>query len=217
MPAGRKIPRPESPRPKRPAPPADSGEHDPVLRKVAGELTAGWSQIRTCTACRRASDERAYGTGHPLAPIMLVKERPSGEDLESSNAFTSEAEALGKAFEALGIPLSWLYGATAVRCGDAAASTDEVKACAGHLLTEIEAVSPKVIVAFGSRAAEALIALDGRCGLSVPDELPAGGTVRIRSDLVVLATEALPEGVTQKEAKRRLWRDLRALPALIGE
>ena len=147
---------------------------------------------------------------------MLVKERPSREDLESSNAFTAEAEALSKAFEALGIPLSWLYGATAVRCGDAPASGDEVQACAGHLLSEIEAVSPRVIVAFGPRAAEALAALDGRCGLSVPDELPAGFSVRIRSDLVALVTEALPEGITQKEAKRRLWRDLRALPELVG-
>lgn len=216
MPPGRKIPRPPSARPKRPAPPEDASEHDPVLRKAAGELTAGWAQIRTCTACGRACDERAYGTGHPLAPILLVKEQPSPEDLETSNAFTSEAEALGKAFEALGIPLSWLYGASAVRCGAQPASRDEVHVCAGHLLTEIEAVSPCVIVAFGPRAAEALVALDGRCGLTVPDELPAGRPVQIRSDLVVLVTEALPQGITQKEAKRRLWRDLRALPALVG-
>ncbi len=147
---------------------------------------------------------------------MLVKERPTPEDLESTNAFTSEAEALTKAFEALGIPMSWLYGATAVRCGDAPASTDELKACAMHLLIEIEAISPRVIVAFGPRAAESLVALDGRCGLSVPADLPTGEPVPIRADLVLLVTESLPEGISQKDAKRRLWRDLHALPALVG-
>jgi uracil-DNA glycosylase len=108
MPSGRKIPRSPNAPVRRPPPPTDDTEPDPVLRKVAGELTAAWSQIRTCRACDRACDDRAYGTGHPMAPIMLVKERPSPEDLEASNAFTSEAEALGKAFEALGVPTTWL-------------------------------------------------------------------------------------------------------------
>jgi uracil-DNA glycosylase len=145
---------------------------------------------------------------------MLVKEQPSSEDLETTNAFASDAEALTKAFEALGIPLSWLYGATAVRCGSQAATSDQVAACAQHLLAEIEAVQPRLIVTFGPRAAEALRALDGRCGLSVPDELPRGEAIPIRSDLTMMVTEGLPEGVTQKDAKRRLWRDLQALPRL---
>jgi len=29
-----------------------------------------------------------------------------------------------------------------------------------------------------------------------------------------MVTEGLPEGLTRKEAKRRLWRDLQALPRL---
>lgn len=147
---------------------------------------------------------------------MLVKEKPSSEDLESTNAFTSEAEALTKAFEALGIPMSWLYGTTAVRCGEDAATSEDSAACAGHLLAEIEAVGPRVIVAFGPRAAGALSALDGRCGLSVPGDIARGRPVPVRSDVVVVVTEPLPEGVTQKDAKRRLWRDLQALPALLG-
>ena len=147
---------------------------------------------------------------------MLVKEHPSPEDLESTNAFTSDADALAKAFDALGIPVSWLYGATAVRCGPAPASADQVSACARHLLNEIEAVGPRVIVAFGSRAAEAIAALDGRCGLKVPADVVRGKPVQVRSDLVLMVTEPLPEGITHKDGKRRLWRDLRALPDLVG-
>jgi uracil-DNA glycosylase len=148
---------------------------------------------------------------------MLVKERPSAEDLEMTNAFSSDADPLTKAFDALGIPLSWLYGATAVRCGAAPAASDEVAACAVHLLGEIEAVGPRVIVAFGPRAADAVRALDGRCGITIPSDLAPQHPSQIRSDLVLLITEPLPEGLTNKESKRRLWRDLQAVPPLLAE
>jgi uracil-DNA glycosylase family 4 len=146
---------------------------------------------------------------------MLVAERPSEADLESGNAFTDEAEALDKAFDALGIPLSWVYGTTAVHCGAESPTADAIRACARHLLVEIEAVEPRVIVAFGPRAADAVRALDGSCGLAVPDELPQGNPVRIRDGLHMIVTEPVPEGVTNKDSKRRLWRDLQQIPALL--
>lgn len=216
MPPGRKIPRSPSPKPRRPDLPDEEREIDPAVQKAAGELNTGWAKIRACEACERACPDRAFGSGHPRSPIMLVKEQPSTQDLESTNAFTSDADALAKAFDALGIPISWLYGSTAVRCGSALVESHHVAACAQHLLTEIEAVGPRVIVAFGSRAAEGVAALDGRCGIKVPDDVARGKLVPIRSDIVLMVTEPLPEGITQRDAKRRLWRDLRALPAALG-
>lgn len=215
MPQGRRIPRPPSPAPRRPDAPEDGDATDPLVAKAAGELIVGWAKIRSCEDCERACADRAYGTGHPRAPIMLVKERPAREDLESTNAFASDAEALTKAFDALGIPASWLFGSTAVRCGDAAANREEVRACAQHLLLEIEAVAPRVIVAFGELATQAVVALDGRCGLKIPPQVARGEAIRIRSSLTLVVTEALPGGLTNKEAKRRLWRDLRLLPDLL--
>jgi uracil-DNA glycosylase family 4 len=147
---------------------------------------------------------------------MLVGERPSASDLESGGAFTDESEALDKAFEALGIPLSWVFGATAVRCGPGAATDEQIAACSVHLLVEIEATEPAVIVAFGAGAVQALRSLDGRCGIRVPDAIPQGEPTRLRPGLVAIATEPLPAGVTQKESKRRLWRDLQKVPELLG-
>lgn len=146
---------------------------------------------------------------------MLVKDRPSALDVEYGNAFASEADPLTKAFQALEIPLGWIYGSTAVRCGTEESKSDELKACSTHLLTEIESVRPRVLVAFGEAALEAVRALDGRCGLAVPDDVPRGEAIRIRADLVLLLTEPLPEGVGGKEAKRRLWRDLQAIRGLV--
>lgn len=147
---------------------------------------------------------------------MLVAERPSDADLDGGLAFAEASPALEKAFAALGIALSRVYGATAVRCGSAAATSSQIDACAVHLLLEIEAVEPTVVVALGPRAVEAVRALHGRCGLRVPEEVPQGSPVRLRPGLSMVATEPVPEGITQREAKRRLWRDLQQLPTLIG-
>src|SRR5690348_14566719 len=117
MPPGRSIPRPPPTRPKKPKPPEDASAPGTDLQKAAGELVSLAAEIRACTACDRECPDRALGTGYPRAPIMLLKEQPSAADAEAGEAFVEDADALTKAFEALGIPLSWIYGSTAVRCG----------------------------------------------------------------------------------------------------
>lgn len=147
---------------------------------------------------------------------MLISERPTEADLDVEASFALEADALDKAFAALEIPLAWVYGATAVRCGSAPATSPQIQACSVHLLLELEAVEPSVVIAFGPRAVEAIRSLHGRCGLNVPDEVPQGTPVQLRPGLVLLATEPLPEGVTLKESKRRLWRDLQQVPVHVN-
>ena len=147
---------------------------------------------------------------------MLLKDLPSPEDVESGNAFTSEAPALTKAFEALGIPLAWIYATSAVKSGVATSSPRDLGPCAAHLLTEIEAVQPRVVVAFGPEAVAALRALSGRCGIRVPEEIGQGEPGALRTDLDLIATESLPDGLTSRDAKRRLWRDLQSIPKLIA-
>jgi uracil-DNA glycosylase family 4 len=186
------------------------------VAKAAGELMALAVSIRACEACARRGETRVYGTGYPRALVMLLKDVPSSADIESGNAFTEEAEPLTKAFDALGVPMAWLYASTAVRSGTTPATSDDLKACSAHLATEIEAVQPRVLVAFGPRAVEAVRALNGRCGLRVPDEVPGGEPVPVRADLMLVATEPLPEGVTGRDPKRRLWRDLQTVPRLLG-
>lgn len=206
MPPGpRTIPRSEPPRRKRertPEPP-----DVPVLvAKAAGDLTALATAIRTCDACRGSDERFALGGGYPRAPVMLVGFRPTEPDLDAGVVFTEEADALDKAFAALGMSLSWVYGTTLIR---SAGGTP----CPDHLLFEIEAVEPRVLVAFGPRAVDGIRSLDGRCGLRVPDEVPQSTPITLRPGLVLIASEPLPDGVTQKDAKRRLWRDLQQVPA----
>jgi uracil-DNA glycosylase family 4 len=213
---GRTIPRTKPSKKPRSSAPGDVDlDASPTLTKQAGDLVALAARIRDCTACERAQPGRAFGTGYPQAPIFLVAERPTGADIESGCAFTAEGEALDKAFDALGIPLSWIYGGTSVRCGSAPATPAQIETCSVHLLIEIEAVEPSVVIAFGPRATDGVRALDGRCGFVIPTELPQGEPVRLRPGLQFIATEPLPEGVTNRDSKRRLWRDLQRVPALL--
>ncbi len=215
-PGGRRIPRAPAPRRTRRDVGGDDEKLPDIVAKAGGDLVALAAQIRTCRSCGRGCDEPVYGTGHPRAPVMLINDRPTAADLESGGAFTAEAEALEKAFAALDIPLSWVYGTTVVHCGTEPVTADQIAACSAHLLVEVEAVEPSVIVAFGPVAADAVRALDGRCGISVPDELPQGTAVRLRPGLSFVATEPLQQGLTHKDAKRRLWRDLQQVRELIG-
>ena len=216
MPPGRRgIPRPPSRR-KRTDPDPDAPSIPPVVAKSGGDLITLAGQIRECVACDRACDRRAFGTGHPRAAVMLVAERPTNDDLESTGALTAEAPALDKAFDALGVPLSWVYGSTAVRCDSTPATESQIEACSVHLLIEVEAIEPRVLVAFGPKAAYAVRCLHGRCGIVVPSDLPQGTPVRLRPGLSLIVTEPMPDGVTNKDAKRRLWRDLQQVPELIG-
>jgi uracil-DNA glycosylase family 4 len=208
MPPGqRSIPRSRPTRPK-PQRAPEAPEVPSLVAKAAGDLVSIAASIRLCSLCVGSEKRYALGAGYPRAPVMLVGERPTEADLETGTVFTDEADALDKAFVALGMSLSWVYGTTVFRTKDGVG-------CADHLLAEIEAVEPRVIVAFGPRAVDGIRALEGRCGLHVPDEVPQGSPVGLRPGLVLIASEPLPEGVTQKDAKRRLWRDLQQVPALL--
>lgn len=219
MPAGRGIPRQPSPAVRRPKAEPVAGSDPPpglavALAKAGGELQALASVVRACTACGR-DGECVFGSGYPMAPVFLLKGEPSETDVQNGAAFTSEAEPLERAFARLKIPFTWVYGTVAVRRGTTPATDDHIKACADHLLVELEAVGPRVLVAFGRVAVDAVRALDGRCGLRVPAEVEPGEPVSLRHGLTLLATEPLPEGVSVPDAKRRLWKHLQILPELL--
>lgn len=186
-----------------------------VLAKAGAELSALAEAVLACTACQRCERPRTFGTGFPQAAVMLIKDAPSAEDIRTGTAFADEAEALSRAFAALEIPLSRVYGTTAVRCGDESASMDETKACSPHLLVELEAVAPRIVIAFGQKAADAVRLLDGQCGLSVPETLEQGQPTEVRAGLSLLVTEALPDGIRVPDSKKRLWRDLQLLPEMM--
>jgi hypothetical protein len=49
----------------------------------------------------------------------------------------------------------------------------------------------------------------------VPEAIETGEPVKLRPGLWLIATEPMPDAVTQKDAKRRFWHDLKRVPEIV--
>jgi uracil-DNA glycosylase family 4 len=95
-----------------------------------------------------------FGSGNPQAELMLVGEGPA-EDLDARGA---AGELLTRILQAIELRREDVYVASIVKC----AEPGELAACRGQLEQEIARVQPRVLVALGEAAAEALLEGSGK-------------------------------------------------------
>jgi DNA polymerase len=175
-----------------------------------------------CQACPLWKDatQTVFGEGSAGAEIMLVGEQPGDrEDIEGHPFVGPAGGLLDRALEEAGIDRRKVYVTNVVkhfkfmRRGKRRIHKKpgalEIAACHPWLRTEVELVKPKVIVALGATAAQALI----------------GGTFRVstqrgqfvQSDLAPLVTATVhpssilrsPDEETRHEELRRFVTDLK--------
>ncbi|HEX5187996.1 MAG TPA: UdgX family uracil-DNA binding protein [Streptosporangiaceae bacterium] len=135
---------------------------------------------RDCQGCdlfERAS-QTVFGTGSPHARIMLVGEQPGDAEDKEGKPFVGPAgRVLARALGAAGISEDDSYITNAVkhfRWRDAPAGgkgrihqrpdTWHIRACGPWLSAEIERVNPRVIVALGAVAGQAMFGSSFRVG-----------------------------------------------------
>ncbi len=137
------------------------GEASASERAAALEVLAG--QASACTACRLSEGRQSvvFGSGHANARLMLVGEGPGAEEDRQGLPFVGPAgELLTKILKAIHFERSEVYIANVVKCRppqNRDPDRDEVTACRGFLERQIELVQPRVIVALGRVAAQALL------------------------------------------------------------
>jgi uracil-DNA glycosylase family 4 len=120
--------------------------------------------------CCRCSSPAApcriiFGAGNPKAALFIVGDAPTLDDEASGSPFSGEAgELLTKMLKAIGLSRNDVYLTTIVKCRPAghdlpagAPVAEQIKACLPILISQIEAVNPKVICAMGGPAAQALL------------------------------------------------------------
>ncbi len=135
---------------------ADAEERAAALAKVAAEASG-------CTACKLAAGRRkvVFGSGNPDAELMLIGEGPGAEEDRQGLPFVGPAgELLTKILRAIDVERTQVYIANVVKCrppNNRDPEGDEVIACRGYLERQIELVQPRVIVALGRVAAQALL------------------------------------------------------------
>jgi uracil-DNA glycosylase len=125
---------------------------DDVARAVAG-----------CRACPlHATAKRPVpGEGSPTADLVCVGEAPGANEDEQGRPFVGQAgQLLTKILAAINLPREDVFICNVLKHrppGNRNPAPSEVEACTPYLVRQIELLQPRVIVAFGTFAAQTLL------------------------------------------------------------
>ena len=129
----------------------------PTLDAVAELIRATWCCETLCPTRTHA----VPGEGNPAAELVLVGEGPGAKEDETGSPFVGAAgELLRKMLEAIGLTRADVFICNVVKCRppqNRKPEPHEITACMPYLWRQLELVRPKVIVALGGTAAEALL------------------------------------------------------------
>jgi DNA polymerase len=125
-----------------------------------GELSTA---VSTCTLCplSREAKNPVPGEGNPNAGLMCVGEAPGATEDELGRPFVGQAgQLLDKILAAIKLSREEVFICNVLKHrppGNRNPMPDEVQACSPYLLRQIELIQPRVIVAFGTFAAQTLL------------------------------------------------------------
>src|SRR5262245_61770782 len=123
-----------------------------------------------CRRCKLASTRTniVFGEGDPKAELMFVGEGPGADEDATGRPFVGRAgQLLTKMVEAIDLKREDVYIANVVKSrppGNRAPEADEVRECIPFLFRQIASIRPKLIVALGNPAMQAL--LDTKIGIT---------------------------------------------------
>ena len=129
----------------------------------ADALAAIRADLGDCTRCKLHAGRRnlVFGVGNPEADLMFVGEGPGADEDEQGIPFVGRAgQLLTQIIKAMGYERDAVYIANVVKCrppGNRNPEPDEIEQCDPFLMRQIEAISPRVIVALGKFASQTLL------------------------------------------------------------
>jgi uracil-DNA glycosylase family 4 len=215
--------RPAAPRWHHGAPPipgpglaVESPEHhllgDDLLSLTTIEAVA--ERIRTthcCGLCPHRTNA-VPGEGNPNARLFLVGEGPGATEDAQGRPFVGQAGTLlNGILEAIEIPRDSVYITNIVKCRppqNRKPLPDEIAACIPYLHRQLEIIRPKVILALGSTAAEAMLGVRKSLG-----ELR--GKVHTYNGIPLIVTYHPAALLRNPNWKKPAWDDVRIARQLL--
>jgi uracil-DNA glycosylase family 4 len=152
------------------APPAPQESELPTINK-SPVSSLGWNelkqQVRGCSACklRAGCTQTVFGVGDEKADWLFVGEGPGADEDALGEPFVGQA---GKLLDNMLMAIKLkrgnnVYIANIVKCrppGNRNPDADEIATCLPYLQRQIELMQPKLIVALGKVASNALLGRD---------------------------------------------------------
>jgi uracil-DNA glycosylase len=143
----------------------ESPEHsllgDDLVALTTLEEVAEQIRTRHCCALCPNRTNAVPGEGSPTAKLFLVGEGPGATEDAQGRPFVGQAgNLLNGILEAIEIPRESVYITNIVKCRppqNRKPLPDEIAACIPYLHRQIEIIKPKVILALGGTAGEALL------------------------------------------------------------
>ncbi|HEY1952852.1 MAG TPA: uracil-DNA glycosylase [Gemmatimonadaceae bacterium] len=120
-------------------------------------------KVQKCTRCPlyETATRGVPGEGNPKAQLVCVGEAPGAKEDETGRPFVGQAgQLLTKILEAIDLTREQVFICNVLKHrppGNRNPRPEEVEACSPYLLRQLELIKPKVIVAFGTFAAQTLL------------------------------------------------------------
>jgi DNA polymerase len=188
----------------------------PPTTDATAELARIEARAKVCVKCGELSRCRhsvVFGVGSPRAEIMFVGEAPGHDEDMQGEPFVGRAgELLTKIIAAMGCQREDVYIANVLKCRPPQNRTplpDEITNCLPYLLSQIELIQPKVIVALGATAVRSL--LDVQLGIT-----KMRGHWYTFRDIPIMPTFHPAYLLRNPPAKKEVWEDMKAVLAKLG-
>ena len=135
-----------------------------ILRMDCAELTAAVAKCQACPLAKTRTNT-VFGVGDQQADWLIVGEAPGAEEDARGEPFVGQAgRLLDNMFASVGLKRGEnVYIANVLKCrppGNRNPTPSEVAQCATHLQRQIELIRPKLIIAMGRFAVQALLDTD---------------------------------------------------------
>ncbi len=140
------------------------------------ELRAAVAECRQCTLCETRT-QTVFGVGHPQAHWLIVGEAPGEqEDLQGEPFVGAAGQLLDRMLAALQLtraedgaapPAQRVYIANTLKCRpprNRNPAPEEMQRCEPYLVRQIELLKPRIILAMGRYAVQALLRTDAPIG-----------------------------------------------------
>jgi uracil-DNA glycosylase family 4 len=188
----------------------------PAATTPTSELATIEARAKICVKCGELSRCRhsvVFGVGSARAEIMFVGEAPGHDEDMQGEPFVGRAgELLTKIIAAMGYKREDVYIANVLKCRPPQNRTplpDEVTNCLPYLLSQIELIKPKIIVALGATAVRAL--LDVQIGIT-----KMRGHWYTFRDIPIMPTFHPAYLLRNPPAKKEVWEDMKAVVEKLG-